>query len=153
MKLSDLRRRYETLAISLVLAGVFIYAGSDKIRDPLQFADSVAAFAMLPNALVTPFALGLPVFEVLCGLMVLAPLTRRIGALALTLIIAMFIVALVSALARGLTLDCGCFGAGAPSRPRMWFEAALDVALLGGALLVYRRSRAPTPRPEGAGSQ
>ena len=108
--------RHAKTAISLVLAGVFIYAGLDKLRDPLQFADSVAAFGMLPNALVTPFALGLPVFEVLCGLMVLLPPIRRIAALALTLVIAMFIVALVSALARGLTLDCGCFGAGAPFR-------------------------------------
>jgi putative oxidoreductase len=144
--LSALRQRYETVALSLVLAGVFTYAGSDKIRDPLQFVDSVAAFGMLPNALLTPFALGLPVFEILCGLMVLAPPTRRIGALALTLIIAMFVVALVSALARGLTLDCGCFGAGAPSRPRMWFEAALDVGLFAVALLVYLRSRV---RPRG----
>jgi putative oxidoreductase len=140
-----LRSRYAILAISLVLAGVFIYAGIDKLRDPLQFADSVAAFAILPNSLVTPFALGLPVFEVLCGLMVLVPPTRRIGALALTLIIAMFIVALVSALARGLTLDCGCFGAGAPSRPRMWMESALDVVLFAGALLLYLRSREGMP--------
>lgn len=140
-QLNALRQRYETVAISLILAGVFIYAGLDKIRDPLQFADSVGAFGMLPNALVTLFALGLPVFEVLCGLLILAPPTRRIGALALTLVIAIFIVALLSALARGLTLDCGCFGAGAPSRPRMWVEAALDVALFGGALFVFLRTR------------
>ena len=134
--------RYAKLAVSIVLAGVFIYAGVDKIRDPAQFADSVAAFAILPNALVTPMALGLPMFEVLCGLLVLAPPTRRLGSLALLLATAMFIVALVSALARGLTLDCGCFGAGAPSRPRMWVESFLDVALFGSAMWLYLRSRA-----------
>ena len=134
--------RYAKLAVSIVLAAIFIYAGVDKIRDPLQFADSVAAFAILPNALVTPMAVGLPVFEVLCGLMVLAQPTRRVGALALTLATAMFIVALVSALARGLTLDCGCFGAGAPSRPRMWAESILDVALFAGAMWLYLRTRA-----------
>jgi putative oxidoreductase len=133
--------RYAKLVVSIVLAAVFIYAGVDKIRDPAQFADSVAAFAILPNALVTPMALGLPLFEVLCGLMVLAPPSRRVGALALTLATAMFIVALVSALARGLTLDCGCFGAGAPSRPRMWVESILDVALFAGAMWLYLRSR------------
>jgi uncharacterized membrane protein YphA (DoxX/SURF4 family) len=134
--------RHAKLAVSIVLAGVFIYAGVDKIRDPAQFADSVAAFAILPNALVTPMALGLPMFEVLCGLMVLAPPSRRVGALALTLVTAMFIVALVSALARGLTLDCGCFGAGAPSRPRMWVESVLDVALFASAMWLYLRTRA-----------
>ena len=131
--------RYLTVPISLVLAGVFIYAGVVKLLDPLQFADSVAGFAMLPAALVSPMALGLPVFEVICGLLMLAPQTRRVGALAITLATAMFIVALVSALARGLTLACGCFGAGAPSRPRMWVESLLDVFLFTGALAVYLR--------------
>jgi uncharacterized membrane protein YphA (DoxX/SURF4 family) len=136
--------RYAKLAVSIVLAAVFIYAGVDKIRDPAQFADSVAAFAILPNALVTPMALGLPMFEVLCGLMVLAPPSRRVGALALTLATAMFIVALVSALARGLTLDCGCFGAGAPSRSRMWVESILDVVLFASSMWLYMRTRSRT---------
>ena len=52
----------------------------------------------------------------------------------------MFFAILLSALLRGLTLDCGCFGSGAPSRPRMWMELGLDVILIGGALLVYLRS-------------
>jgi putative oxidoreductase len=139
-----LMMRYAKLAVSIVLAAVFIYAGVDKIRDPAQFADSVAAFAILPNALVTPMALGLPMFEVLCGLMVLAPPSRRVGALALTLATAMFIVALVSALARGLTLDCGCFGAGAPSRSRMWVESILDVVLFASSMWLYMRTRSRT---------
>ena len=137
-----LRSRYAILAISLILAGVFIYAGSDKLRDPLSFADSVAAFGMLPSILITPFALGLPMFEVLCGALVVVPRTRRLGALALALVTAMFLIALVSALARGLTLDCGCFGTGAPSRPRMWIEAGLDLFLFSGSLVVYLQSRA-----------
>ncbi len=140
----DPRSRYAVVAISLVVAAIFIYAGLDKFRDPLQFADSVAAFGILPILLVSPLALGLPPFEVLCGLMLLAPMTRRVAALGLTLITAMFFIALASALLRGLTLDCGCFGAGAPSRPRMWLEAALDIALFSATLLVYMRSRTRT---------
>ena len=110
--------RYEIIAISLILAAVFIYAAVDKLRDPLQFADSVAAFAILPTVVITPFALSLPPFEILCGVLMLTPFTRRVAALALMLATAMFFTALASALLRGLTLDCGCFGAGAPSRPQ-----------------------------------
>ena len=122
---------------------MFIFAALDKLRDPLQFADSVAAFGILPIVLVSPFALGLPPFEVLCGLLMLIPGTRSVAALGLTLLAAMFFAALASALLRGLTLDCGCFGAGAPSRPRMWLEAALDIVLFGAALWVYLRSIVP----------
>ncbi len=149
-KLSLRVRRYEIVAISLILAAVFIYAGVDKLRDPPQFADAVAAFGILPTIFVSPFALGLPVFEVLCGLLMLISPARRVAALAVTLVTAMFFAALASALLRGLTLDCGCFGAGAPSRPRMWLEAALDIALCSGALLVYLRSRVRTARPPDA---
>ena len=146
-----LLRRYRIAVMSVALAGVFVYAGVDKLRDPLQFADSIAAFAMLPTPLITPFALGLPIFEVLCGLLILVPPSRRVSALALSLANTMFLVALASALARGITLDCGCFGTGTPSRPRMWLEAALDVALLAASLSVYLRSTSPiehTPRAE-----
>jgi len=133
------RRDYAVLAISLVLAAVFIYAGVDKLREPLSFADSIFAFSLLPPMFINLLAMGLPLFEIGCGLLLLAPWTRRVGALAVTLVTVMFLVALGSALLRGLTLDCGCFGTGAPSRPRMWVELGLDFVLLGGAVFTYLR--------------
>lgn len=131
---------YVVLAVSLGLAAVFVYAGVDKMRDPLQFADSVAGFAILPAALISPFALALPPFEVACGLLLLWPRARRVGALALALLSVMFFAALSSALLRGLTLDCGCFGIGAPSRARMWIELGVNVVFFGGSAFVYLRS-------------
>jgi putative oxidoreductase len=136
----DRRRDYLALAISLAIGVTFIYAGADKLREPLQFADSIAAFALLPAVLINLMALTLPPFEIACGLLMLTPRTRRVAALALTLTAVMFFLALVSALARGLTLDCGCFGVGAPSRPRMWLESGLNILLFAGALTVYLRS-------------
>jgi hypothetical protein len=50
--------------LSLLLAAVFIYAGISKFRDPLQFADSIAAFAILPATLINLVALSIPPFEV-----------------------------------------------------------------------------------------
>jgi putative oxidoreductase len=137
------RNARSVVAVSFGLAVVFFYASIDKLRDPLQFADSVAAFAILPAALISPLALGLPPFEIACGLALLWPPSRRAGALAVALISIVFFTALVSALLRGLTLDCGCFGTGAPSRPRMWLELGLDVLLFLGAVFVYLRSIAP----------
>ncbi len=134
------RGEYVVLAVAIALGAVFVYAGVDKIRDPLEFADSIAAFSILPLTFINLLALGLPVFEVACGFLVVIPRTRRLGAFALVLISALFFTALLSALVRGLTLDCGCFGIGAPSRPRMWLELVLDAALFTGALFVYSRS-------------
>ena len=74
--------RYAVLAVSIAMAAIFIYAGIDKIRDPLSFADSIAAFAILPAVFINLLALGLPPFEIASGLMLLGPWTRRVGALA-----------------------------------------------------------------------
>jgi putative oxidoreductase len=125
------------LALALAVGAVFLYAGIDKIRDPLHFSDSINAFAILPPALIDVSAFALPFFEIICAILVFLPPTRRVGALALMLASSMFFVALLSALLRGLTLDCGCFGAGAPSRPRMWAELGLDALLIGGAAFSY----------------
>jgi uncharacterized membrane protein YphA (DoxX/SURF4 family) len=131
---------YVVFVLSPVLAAVFIYAGIDKVRDPLQFADIVAAFAILPATFINLLALSIPLFEVACGLLLLWSPTRRVGALAVIVISAVFFTALSSALLRGLTLDCGCFGAGAPSRTRMWLELGLDAVLAGASLFIYLRS-------------
>jgi putative oxidoreductase len=131
---------YVYLALSLGLAAVFFYASVDKIRDPLQFADIIAAFAILPHALISPLALSLPPFEIACGLLLLWTSTRHVGALAVAAVSVMFFTALLSALLRGLTLDCGCFGVGAPSRTRMWLELGLDVVLFVSALSIYFHS-------------
>ncbi|HSU91350.1 MAG TPA: MauE/DoxX family redox-associated membrane protein, partial [Sporolactobacillaceae bacterium] len=140
--ISDTYRDYAMLAMSLALAAIFAYAGIDKISEPQQFADNIAGFAILPAALINLLALTLPIFEIACALLLLLPLTRRVASLAVALICVMFFTALASALLRGLTLDCGCFGVGAPSRSKMWLELGLDVALFTGALSVYSRSRA-----------
>jgi putative oxidoreductase len=128
------------VAVALAIAVVFFYAAAGKIRDPLQFADSIAAFAIVPAVLINLMALTLPLFEILTGILLITPQTRGVGALAVALMSAVFFSALLSALVRGLTLDCGCFGSGAPSRPRMWAELVLNVLLFGGAMLIYIRT-------------
>ncbi len=130
---------YTLITVSVILAAIFIYAGVEKIRSPLDFADNIQGFAILPLALVVPMALALPFFEIASGLLMLTPWTRRVAALGIAIITAMFIVALGSALARGLTLDCGCFGVGAPSRTRMWAELGLDIVLFAVSLSIYLR--------------
>ena len=96
----------------MALAGVFVYAGALKIRDPHTFAESVASFHLLPPTLINPTALTLPVLEVLCALASLGSgRWRRVGALGLLTMLVVFILALATAWARGLNVDCGCFGA------------------------------------------
>ena len=121
--------------------GAAVYAGAIKLGDPLQFADNIASFRILPGSFINPLALSLPIFEVLSGGLLAAGWFRRPAALAIVIVSAVFLAAIASALARGLTIDCGCFGSGVPSRERMWLDLGRDMILLVGALITYLRVR------------
>jgi|YelNatPaOPRAMG01_1025707.scaffolds.fasta_scaffold06426_3 putative oxidoreductase len=129
--------RWGELAIRLVVGGVFLYAGAVKISNPLQLADSIWSFQILPRALVTPLALGLPPFEILAGAMLVAG--WRVGALAVAVATAIFSAAFASTLARGIAVDCGCFGGGsAPATlAGNLLELLRDLVILAAALAVY----------------
>jgi hypothetical protein len=51
----------------LVIGALFLVAGVSKLRDPAEVRASVAAYQVLPAALVTPTARLLPIVEVAVG--------------------------------------------------------------------------------------
>ncbi len=125
-----LQNRWSLLALRLFIGGVFIYAGLIKIDKPLAFADSIATFQVLPPQLINLVALALPLFEILVGGLLIFGIFQRQAAFALTFVTILFVVLLVQALVRGLQVDCGCFGFGAPSPLSTWSSLGRDLFLL-----------------------
>jgi uncharacterized membrane protein YphA (DoxX/SURF4 family) len=97
-------------AIRLGAAAVWIIAGAVKIPQIQTFEVLVQWYEILPAALAGPFAIVLPFLELAIGLYLAAGLFVRGTALVGTLLFAAFLTAQLSALARGISLDCGCFG-------------------------------------------
>lgn len=132
--------------VRLALAGVMLVAGALKVGDPQGSVQAVAAYELLPDALETWVGWGLPFAEIALGLLLVAGLmTRWVAALIGALMVA-FILAVASAWARGLSIDCGCFGGGgevAPGEERYLSEILRDVGFLAMAawLVVRPRSR------------
>ncbi len=121
----------------LILGIVFIYAAMVKIGSPQEFADSIAAYQILPFPVINPVALGLPLFEFACGLLVLTGFYFRIGVLGILAMLAVFIAALELALLRGLSVSCGCFGAHSWLDSDPWVVLIRDLILLGIAVFLY----------------
>jgi uncharacterized membrane protein YphA (DoxX/SURF4 family) len=129
------------LAVRLAAAAIWLFAGITKLTGLRQFRTEVAAYDLLPHALVGPFAYALPFVEAAAGLYLLAGLLVRPAAILTSVLLAAFLVAQGQAWARGLSLDCGCFGSLAPSTVGFW-TVARDVALgLPGLLLAFRPAR------------
>lgn len=133
-----LQNRWLMGALRWALAAVFIYAGSKKMVSPVDFSDSIASFALLPHGLIPWVALGLPPFEVLTGLCVGCGIQRRPALLGLTGLTAIFLLALGSAVVRGIPVDCGCFGSGAPSVFAAPIAFGRDLLIFVVALALYR---------------
>jgi uncharacterized membrane protein YphA (DoxX/SURF4 family) len=121
----------------LLVGGVFVVAGILKVPDPAAAVRAVRAYRLLPETLVSPVAFGLPMVEIVVGLALLAGVFVRTAALASAVLLVVFLVAVGSAWARGLQIDCGCFGHGgqvAAGQTAYPAEVARDVGLLIVAL-------------------
>jgi uncharacterized membrane protein YphA (DoxX/SURF4 family) len=97
-------------AARVFLAGVFVLAGWPKLLDPDGTVRSVRAFKLVPEALVAPFGYALPMLELAIAALLLAGLFTRIAALVTAAMMVMFLFGIASAWARGLSIECGCFG-------------------------------------------
>ncbi len=134
------RPRNKSAAIQLLLrllaGGVFAVAGGLKIMNPAQFAAAVDNYRLIPPAWDNLVALTLPWIEVTAGLLVLTGIWLRAAALVIAVLTAGFLLAIGSALARGLNIECGCFGT-AGGRQIGLTSLALDGILLALALCLW----------------
>lgn len=96
----------------LGLGAVWLWAGLAKMGDPTAAARAVRAYRILPEALVNPFAWGLPSLEIGIGLLLVLGVGTRLAGVVSIGVLAVFGTAVASAWGRGLAIDCGCFGGG-----------------------------------------
>ena len=93
-------------------------------------------------------AIIMPWLELVCGVLIIVGVFLRGSAFWIGLMLLIFIIALSSALARGLDISCGCFSVegghgvdvGLLVRDIIMFFGAIIVVLLGTPALSLRRS-------------
>lgn len=96
----------------LVLGAVLIVAGGLKITTPEASAKATQAYQVLPHDLAAYVGYALPTVEVVLGLLLVLGLFTRTAAAITSVLLVVFIGGIAQAWARGLTIDCGCFGGG-----------------------------------------
>jgi uncharacterized membrane protein YphA (DoxX/SURF4 family) len=135
------RQWFATLA-RLVLAGYLGLAGLLKLPHPAESVRAVRAYRILPESIVPTVGYVLPLLEVAIALLLLLGLGTRVAAVFSALLMTAFIIGIASVAARGISIDCGCFGGGgevAEGATHYTQEIIRDVCLLLLALLlVYR---------------
>lgn len=133
-----------SLAARLALGVVLVVAGGLKVSDPNAAIRAVTAYQLLPSDLATLVGYGLPFFEIMLGLLLVVGLATRASAATAGVLMILFIAAVASAWARGLSIDCGCFGGGGQTDdPQYLPEILRDLLFLGlaGWLVAFPASR------------
>ena len=92
----------------IVLAVVFLYGGIPKLFAPVEFAAVISAYGLLPDSLVFPAAIILPLAEAATAIGLL--LNCRWAMISAILLLLVFIIVLSYGISLGLDIDCGCFG-------------------------------------------
>jgi uncharacterized membrane protein YphA (DoxX/SURF4 family) len=126
-------RLWVSLAARLLLGGVMLVAGALKVTDPEAATQAVRAYELLPQGFDGVVGLLLPFLEIGIGLLLIVGYGVRAAAVAAGVFMVVFIAAVSSAWARGLAIDCGCFGGGgqvAPGDTKYLQEILRDVGLL-----------------------
>ena len=130
------------LLLRLGLAAVWFTSGFAKAGDPRETRVAVRAYQLLSPGVADAVAAILPWLEIGAGVLLLFGLaTRLAGALSALLLVA-FLVGVISAAARGLSIDCGCFGGGgqvaAGQTAYSWEIVRDSVFLLAAGYLIVR---------------
>ncbi|MDH2910912.1 MAG: DoxX family membrane protein [Candidatus Eremiobacteraeota bacterium] len=124
-------------AIRIILGILLIVAGALKVGHSVELAATIAAFRLLPAEAIAPIALALPFVEIFVGLYLVIGLLTRWAALFAALQFGLYGIAVASAILRGISADCGCFGPNDRATAD-WPHVAFDFGLALCAALVAR---------------
>ncbi len=122
------------LVSRFALATVFVLAGLAKLPRRAEFEAAVRAYGLLPRRLVRPVGALLPPLELAGGLLLGLGIATSVVASLLAAALTVFAAAVALNLARGRTIDCGCFGWIAERRIT-WLTVARNLLLIVAAAI------------------
>lgn len=128
----------------LVLAGVFGLAGVSKLLDPAGSRRALVDFGV-PDKLARPLGMLLPTTELIIAFSLLPSSSAWYAAIGSLLLLGVFLIGIITSLARGRAPDCHCFGQ-VHSEPIGWSTVTRNLALVGvGAFVVWQGRVSPSP--------
>jgi len=129
------------LGARLILGGVLFAAGLLKYQHLDKSQMAVRAYELLPISLANFLGVVLPFVEIAVGILLILGAAIRISSMVGGILMLMFITGISQAWARGLSIDCGCFGGGgqvAPGTASYLPEILRDAALALLAIYLFR---------------
>ncbi|MBF0451606.1 MAG: DoxX family membrane protein [Candidatus Magnetomorum sp.] len=127
---------------------IFIWASIDKILYPGPFADMVHNYKLVPDILIPSLASFLPWLECITGIALIIGFWERGALFICNALVAVFIIALFSALIRGLDIQCGCFTVDPNADKEIMISLIRDVFMLLAGIWGLMRAFHYQPHPK-----
>jgi len=108
--LNFVSNKYLHLLFRLMLGFIFIFAGIEKISDLSGFSNAIYNYKLLPISFINFIAIMLPWIELTSGILLLFGVYVKENSSIIAVLLIIFFIAIAISLARGLNIECGCFG-------------------------------------------
>lgn len=133
------------LVARLILGITYLVSGALKVVNIPEAQLATRAFKILPYDLANLWGAFMPFAEIALGVLLVLGLFTRWTAVLGSLLMIAFLIGIISAWARGLSINCGCFGGGGQIgvKPNYTWDVLRDLGLLacGAWLVFFPRSR------------
>lgn len=147
-----LSNKYLQITLRVILGAIFIFASYGKLFNPADFAKAILRYEFLPIYFVNILAIVMPWLEFIVGLLLIAGIFRKASSILAGISLVMFLIALISAYARGLDISCGCFSLEeTSSKGDIIYRIIQDFIMLIAVIIIYKFSELKkTEQPEKA---
>jgi len=136
-----LSNKYLQTVVRIVIGAVFIYASVNKLFNPADFAKAILRYDMTPLFVVNIMAIILPWVEFSVGLLLIFGIMKKPVSIMAAFSLVFFLIALISAYARGLDINCGCFSLEETSSKSDILQRIIeDFFMLAGTYIIYKYS-------------
>jgi uncharacterized membrane protein YphA (DoxX/SURF4 family) len=132
-----------TVRVAQIVIGALMgWAALAKLGNLAKFAEQVHNFRVLPIAAENLVAMTLPWIELVAALSLVLGVRARSGGVVVSALLTVFTAGVISAVARGLDFECGCFGTSDATRVG-WVKILANLGMLALALLASARPVVP----------
>lgn len=104
-----LENNYLNVIVRLFLGVFFLLAALGKAAEPALFAKEIANYAIVPEPLINLVALFISWTELIVSIFLIFGIRIKSSSAITAILLIIFILAVGSAMVRGLDINCGCF--------------------------------------------
>jgi uncharacterized membrane protein YphA (DoxX/SURF4 family) len=134
-----LGNKYFQIGLRVILGIIFIYASVGKLFRAEDFAKAILRYEFLPLYFVNIMAVTMPWVEFFTGILLILGIFRKATSILASVSLIAFLIALISAYARGLDISCGCFSLEETStKGDIIYRIVQDFFMLAGTIVVYK---------------